>query len=78
VSSWILAQYGLTRQEVEGVPELDCLQMLFARGCPLDAFAYLVEYQDPENLLNFVERREANGDEFRLETAAWVDKFLRK
>jgi hypothetical protein len=36
VNSWILAQYGITRQEVEGVPELDWLHMLLARGCPLD------------------------------------------
>jgi hypothetical protein len=84
VNSWILAQYGITWQEVEGVPELDWLQMLLARGCELDAFAYLVEYEDPDKLLKFVERREVNDDEFRLgtsqfdATAAWVDKLLRK
>jgi hypothetical protein len=63
VNSWILAQYGITRQEVEGVTELDWLRMLLARGCPLDAFAYLVEYEYPEKLLKFIERREANDDE---------------
>jgi hypothetical protein len=58
--------------------------MLLARGCPLDAFPYLVLYEDPEKLLKFVERREANDDEFRLgtfqfdATTAWVDKLLRK
>jgi hypothetical protein len=41
VNSWILAQYGISRQEVECVPELDWLQMLLARDCPLDAFTYL-------------------------------------
>jgi hypothetical protein len=30
----ITAQYGLTRQKVEGVPELDWLRTLLARGCP--------------------------------------------
>jgi hypothetical protein len=68
VNSWIIAQYGLTRQEVEGVPELDWLRTLLARGCPLDAFAYLVEYEDSEKPLKFVERREANDDKFRLGT----------
>jgi hypothetical protein len=67
-NSWILAQYGITRQEVEVVPELDWLQTLLARGYPLDAFAYLFEYEDPEKLLKFVERRDANDDEFRLGT----------
>jgi hypothetical protein len=58
--------------------------MLLPRGCPLDAFAYLVEYEDPEKLLKFVERREGNDDAFRLgtfqidATNAWVDKLLRK
>jgi hypothetical protein len=68
VNSWILAQYGITRQEVEGVPELDWLQMLLASGCQLDAFAYLVEYEDPEKLLKFVERCDSNEDDFRLGT----------
>jgi hypothetical protein len=79
VDSWILAQYGITVL-------LDWLQMLLARCCPLDAFAYLVEYEDPEKLLEFVERCEASDDEFRLgsfhfdatSTSAWVDKLLRK
>jgi hypothetical protein len=72
------------RQEVEGIPELDLLQMLLVRGCPFDAFAYLVEYEDSEKLLKFVERCEANDDEFKLGTAqfdaidAWVDKLVRK
>jgi hypothetical protein len=85
VNTWILAQYGLTRQEVEGVPdELDWLQMLLARGCAFDAFAYLVGYEESEKFLKFVERRETNDDEFKLgafqfdATAAWVDKSLRK
>jgi hypothetical protein len=72
------------RQEVEGVPELDWLRMLLADGCPLDAFAHLVEYEESEKLLKFVERRHANEDEFRLgtfqfdATAAWVVNLLRK
>jgi hypothetical protein len=60
--------------------------MLLARGCPLDknASTFAYEYDDPEKLLKFVERRDANNDEFRLgtfqfdATAAWVDKLLRK
>jgi hypothetical protein len=32
VNSWILAQYGITRQEVEGVPDLDWLRTLLSRG----------------------------------------------
>jgi hypothetical protein len=68
MNSWILAQYDISRQEVEGIPELDWLQMLLACGCPLDAFAYLVKCEDPEKLLKFVERCEANDDEFRLGT----------
>jgi hypothetical protein len=51
VNAWIIAQYGLTRQEVEGVPELDWLRTLLSRGCPLVAFAYLVEHEDSEQLL---------------------------
>jgi hypothetical protein len=84
VNAWITAQYGLTRQEVEGVPELDWLRTLLSRGCPLDAFAYLVEHEDSENLLQLVQRRPANDDEFKFgtfqfdATAAWVDKLLRK
>jgi hypothetical protein len=39
VHSWILVHYGIMRQEDEGVPELDWLQMFLA-------FAYLVEYED--------------------------------
>jgi hypothetical protein len=84
VNAWIIAQYGLTRQEVEGVPELDWLRMLLARGCPLGAFAYLVEDEDSEKLLKFVDRRAANDDESKLgtfqfdATAAWIDKLLRK
>jgi hypothetical protein len=39
VNSWILAQYGFTSQEVEGVPDLDWLRTLLSRGCPLDVFA---------------------------------------
>jgi hypothetical protein len=79
-NSWKLAQYGIMRQEVVRAPELDWLQLLLARGCPLDAFAYPVEYEDSEKLLKFVERREANDDNFRLGTfpfdanSAWVDK----
>jgi hypothetical protein len=68
VISWIITQYGLTQQEVEGVPELDWLQTLLARDCSLDAFAYVVENEDSEKLLKFVERREANDDEFKLGT----------
>jgi hypothetical protein len=45
VNAWIIAQYGLTRQEVEGVPELDWLRTLLSPGCPLDVFAYLVEHE---------------------------------
>jgi hypothetical protein len=77
----MLAQYGITRPEVDGVPELHWLKMLLARGCPLDAFAYLVEYEDSEKLLKFVKRRDFNDDEFRLRTiqidatSAWVDKL---
>jgi hypothetical protein len=48
VNAWITAQYGLTWQEVEGVPELDWLRTLLSRGCPLDAFAYQVEHEDSE------------------------------
>jgi hypothetical protein len=57
---------------------------LLARGCPSDAFAYLVEYEDSEKLLKLVERCATNDDEFKLgtfqfdATAAWVDKLLRK
>jgi hypothetical protein len=84
VNAWIIAQYGLTRQEVEGVSELDWLRTPLSRGCPLDAFAYLVEQEDSEKLLKLVERRAANDDEFKFgtfqfdATAAWVDKLLRK
>jgi hypothetical protein len=84
VNAWIIAQYGLKRQEFEGVPELDWLRTLLSRGCPLDAFAYLVEHEDFEKLLQFVQRRLANDDEFKFgtfqfdATAAWVDKLLRK
>jgi hypothetical protein len=66
------------------VPELGWLRTLLAHGCPLDPFAYLVEYEDSEKLLKFVERSDANDDEFRLETfqfdatAAWIDKLLQK
>jgi hypothetical protein len=56
VNAWIIAQYGLTRQEVEGVPELDWWRTLLTRGFPLDVFAYLV--------LQF----EANDDEFKFGT----------
>jgi hypothetical protein len=51
-----------TRAILEGVPELDWLRMLLA----LDAFAYLVEYEDPKKLLKFVERRKANDDDFSI------------
>jgi hypothetical protein len=84
VNAWITGQYGLTRQEVEGVPELDWLRTLLSRGCPLDAFAYLVEHEDSEKLLQLVQRRAANDNEFKFgtfqfdATAAWVDKLLRK
>jgi hypothetical protein len=84
VNAWITAQYGLTRHEVEGVPELDWLRTLLSRGCPLDAFAYLVEHEDSDKLLQLVQRRPANDDEFKFgifqfdATAAWVDKLLRK
>jgi hypothetical protein len=61
-------EYGITRQEVEGVPELDWLRTLLSRGCPLDAFGYLGEYDYPEKLFKFVERRDSNYDEFRLRT----------
>jgi hypothetical protein len=51
--------------------------MFLERGCPQDA-----QYEDPVKLLEFIERREANDDEFRLgtfqfdATAAWVDKLV--
>jgi hypothetical protein len=84
VNAWIIAQYGLTRQEVEGVPELDCLRTLLSRGCPLDVFAYLVEHESPDTLLQLVKRRPANDDEFTVETfifdfaASWVDQVVQK
>jgi hypothetical protein len=61
VNAWIIAQYGLTRQEVEGVPELDWLQTLLSRGCPLDVFAYIVEHESIDKLLHLVKRRPASG-----------------
>jgi hypothetical protein len=84
VNAWITARYGLTRQEVEGVPELDWLRTLLSRDCPLDAFAYLVEYENSEQLLQFFQWRPANDDEFKFgifqfdATAAWVEKLLQK
>jgi hypothetical protein len=79
VNAWIIAQYSLTRQKVEGVPELDWLRTLLARGCPLDAFTCLVENtRIPRNSSSSL------SDEFKLGTfqfdaaAAWVDKMLRK
>jgi hypothetical protein len=66
VNALISAQYGLTRQEVEGVPELDWLQTLLSRGCLLDAFAYLVEHEDSEKLLQLVQRCATNGDESKF------------
>jgi hypothetical protein len=79
VNAWIIAQYGLTRQEVEGVPELDWLRTLLSRGCPLDVFAHIVEHESIDGLLQLVQRRPANDDEFTVGTfpfdfaASWVD-----
>jgi hypothetical protein len=68
VNAWIIAQYGLTHQEVEGVPELDWLRTLMSRGCPLDVFAYLVEHENPDTLLQLVKRRPASEDELSAGT----------
>jgi hypothetical protein len=54
LKSWIITQYGHTQQEVEGVPELDWLRTLLVRGCPLDAFAYVVENEDSEKPLKLI------------------------
>jgi hypothetical protein len=70
------------RQEVEGVPELDWLRTLLSRGCPLEVFAYLVEHESPDTLLQLVKRRPANDDEFTVRTftldfaASHVDQML--
>jgi hypothetical protein len=53
INAWIVAQ-------VEGVPELDWLRTLLSRGCLLDVFAYLVEHESPDTLLQLVKRRPAN------------------
>jgi hypothetical protein len=82
VNAWIIAQYGLTRQEVEGVPKLDWLQTLLSRGFPLDVFAYIVEHKSIDKLLHLVKRRSAGEDEltvgtFQFEFAVgWVDRML--
>jgi hypothetical protein len=39
-----------------------------SRGCPLDVFAYLVEHENPDTLLQLVKRRSANDDEFAVGT----------
>jgi hypothetical protein len=84
VNAWITAKYGLTRQEVEGVPELDWLRTLLSRGCPLDVFAYLVEHESPDLLLQLAQRRPANDDEFKVGSfpfdmaASYVDQMLQK
>jgi hypothetical protein len=82
VNAWIIAQYGLTRQEVEGVPALDWLRTLLSRGCPLDVFAYIAEHERIDELLHLAKRRNAGEDEltvgtFQFEFAAgWVDRML--
>jgi hypothetical protein len=91
VNAWILAQYGLTRQEVEGVPELDWLRTLLSRGCPLDVFAYLVEHESTEEFLQLVQRHSAiNFDTLILPSSrsvlfhlilplgSWLDQLVQK
>jgi hypothetical protein len=41
INAWIIAQYGMTRVEVENVIDNDWLHQLLTNGCPYDAIGLI-------------------------------------
>jgi hypothetical protein len=56
VNSWIIAQYGMTRVEVENVMDNDWLNQLLTNGCPFDAIGLIASTASASDLTGFTAR----------------------
>jgi hypothetical protein len=60
VKSWIIAQYGMNRVEVENVMENYWLHQLLTNGCPFDAIGLIASTASASDDSDFMARR-SNG-----------------
>jgi hypothetical protein len=64
INAWIIAQYGMTRVEVENVMDNDWLHQFLTNGCPFDAIGLIVSIASASVLAGFTARRSDDTHRF--------------